>query len=174
VDKEIMLNFICRYFWVFSTIATFAAGWYSGYTYYNVKQLKVDLNVSNQQIKTQNITNRDAENVAIKKQRDTIESKLNEQKRINVLDKEYINKHNVITHDLLRRVGALRAKNNKLSKNATPTIGTISTNEIVSPYEYVQWAAGLKTHDDVCVMRFNGLLELYNKQMIIINGFNND
>lgn len=178
-----ILSFLRRYFWVFSTIAAFSAGWYSGYTYYNVKQLEIDLKVSNEQVKNrdkiiainaQNITNRDAENLAIKNQRDIIESKLNDQKRINALDKDYINKHNVITRDLLLRVGALRAENNKLSENVTTTVGIISADEALSPYEYAQWAVGLRAHDNMCVIRYNGLLERHNKEQILINGFKND
>lgn len=176
----IIIKFILRYFKFIVLLTAFSTGWYSGYTYYNVKQLKIDLNESNEVIKNknkiivideQNLKNRDNEALIIKNQRDDIQTKFDEQKRINANDKEYINKHNAITADLLRRVGAINAKNHKLSKDIASTIRVSTTDKTISAYDYVQWAAGLKAHDNACVVSFNGLQSLYGKQMIIINGF---
>ena len=175
-----ILDYLSRYFTAISLIATFCGGWYGGYTYYDVKQLKIDLNTSNEVIENknklivtneQNLKNRDDENLSIKNDRDIIKTKYEQQVKVNANDKEYINKHNVITSDLLRRVGALQSENNKLSKNITAAVRVSSTDTTVSAYDYVQWAAGLKAHDDACVMSFNGLQSFYNKQRILNNGF---
>ena len=175
-----MFDYLSRYFTLFSYLAAFTGGWYGGYTYYNVSQLKIDLNASNQEVKTkdrlltttnQNIDNITKQSIILKNQKDTIQGKLDQQIKDNSNAKNYINANNIITRDLLQRVGALKTENTKLRKNSAIASGTITTNGSISAYDYVQWAAGLKAHDDACVMSFNGLQSFYNKQRILNNGF---
>lgn len=175
-----MIDYLSRYFTAFSLLAAFCGGWYSGYTYYDVKQLKIDLNTSNEVIKNkddviktdaQNLKNRDNESILLKNQLDITQNKYYNQLRITADAKDTINANNVITLDLMRKLGAIRAENSKLSKSLTVTGRASTANATISPYEYTQWAIGKNMHDDICVDKFNALQNFYNKQRILINGF---
>lgn len=164
-------------------LAVFYLGWYSSSTINRVSQLKMDLNTANEVIKNkdklivlnqQNLKNRDDENLVLKNVREQILNDLNTQRKINAENQDYINKHNVITADLLLRVGALKTQNTKLSKNAISTIRVSSTYTTVSAYDYVQWQVGKNKHDDQCMIMLNGIQKFYNEQMNLINGFSND
>jgi hypothetical protein len=50
-----IFSFLPRYFQLICILAAFLAGWYSGYTYYNVKQLKIDLKAKNELIKNRDL-----------------------------------------------------------------------------------------------------------------------
>jgi hypothetical protein len=61
-----------------------------------------------------------------------------------------------------------------MSNHTTITSTTVKSHKNISTYEYIQWARGLKAHADKCAVAFNNLQEIYNKQMNLINGYNND
>ncbi len=174
-----MIN-LSPYFKFIAIAAAFSGGWYSGYTYYNVRQLKINLNNSNQVIQyqdkllittKQNIDNVTKQSIVLKNQKDEVQNKLDKQIKDNANAKNSINANNIITRDLLQRVGALKTENAKLHANGTTTSRIITTNGTVPAYDYVQWAAGLKPHDDICVIKFNTIQKIYNDQMILINEF---
>lgn len=56
------ISFIVRYSKFIAIFLVFLAGWYSGYTYYNVKQLKIDLKLSNQKALDKDKTIADMQN----------------------------------------------------------------------------------------------------------------
>lgn len=127
-----MFNFIQRYFWIFSTIASLSAGWYSGYTYYNVKQLKIDLSTSNQQIKSRDdviskmqdsekITN----DILIKSNTQRQEDKVNYENvytKLQTITKR-LDTSNHINADLVRTIQA-GVNGKTVPENANPTSGT--------------------------------------------------
>jgi hypothetical protein len=175
-----MLAFIQRYMSVFGIISAFCGGWYSSYTYYSVRQLKIDLNASNQEVQTkdrlllatkQNIENINKQSIIDYQQKQEIQKKYEEQIQLNADYKNYINANNIITHDFMRRVGALKSENDKLRANSTTASSISTTDRAISAYEYGQWAVGLKAHDDSCVVSFNSLVGIYNQQKNLVNGF---
>lgn len=178
-----MINYLERYILLLSVVGAFLGGWYSSYNHYAVKQSRIDLKQANIAIENrdriialnnQNISQITNQTIAYKSQIDNIQESYQNQLRINANDKDRINKYNVITNDLLRDVGALRTKIRSMPQNAATSSRIISTDKTISAYDYVQWAAGLRTHDAKCVASFNTLQYIYNQQMILINGFNND
>ncbi len=160
-----MIDYIMRYVWIFGTIAVFAAGWYSGYTYYDVKQLKIDLNATTQDSKnkdlliskmetSEKITNDILAKSAIQHQQEKINYETVYTKLQNIT--KQLDSSNHVNAILVRTV-QYGINGKTVPKDANTTRGI---NEKAATYRASDFASGIIKLGQSCTENTNQLLSL--------------
>lgn len=158
-----IINFLSRYFKYIALVVTFTGGWYSGYNYYHVRQLKIDLKVSNQKIAnreeviskmetSEKITNDILTKSAIQRQQEKTNYE-NVYAKLHVTEKQ-LNSSNHINADLVRIIQS--GVNGKVP-NANATSGA---NEKTPIYRASSLTRGIINWGERCNENTNQLILL--------------
>lgn len=170
-----MISQYLRYFKIILLLGAFMAGWYSGYSYYNVKQLKIDLKVSHETIKSKDmviskmetsekITNDILTKSAFQRQQE----KINYENVYTKLEatKKHLDASNHINADLVRFIQD--GVNGKVSNATTAS----RINEKAPIYRASSLSRGVINWGERCnenTNQLNLLIEWYLKQYGVYN-----